>query len=163
MLLVQAPALGSGGDRICSLQTMPTSLLIQVSFASFALCTSRNILLAVDAANSIHVILAKSPSKSSAAPSALGWPAGVGGPRCAPRPIPAPQGRALISWDGNCNPGQPLAHDFKRGTPCAAHADFKGKQDPSIPSREERASIIFMWHFKGGGSEAAGDKGRRRG
>lgn len=95
MLLVQAPALGSGGDRIWNLQTMPTSLLIQVSFASFAPCTNRNILLAVDATNSIHVILAKSPSKSSPALSALGWPAGVGGPPAPLAPSPRPRAAHL--------------------------------------------------------------------
>jgi len=138
---------------------MPTSLLIQVSFASFALC----ILLALDATNSIHVILAKSPSKSSPALSALGRPAGVGGPPVPLGPSPRPRAARVSCGTADRSPGQPRALEFKRGTPCAPHADFKGKQDPLIRSREETASIIFMWHFKGGGSKAAGDKGRRRG
>ena len=142
---------------------MPTSFLMQVSLQALT-CAQ------VEASFLRQMLLTpstrSSPKKSFQilpCSQCIGRPAGGAGTPVPLAPSLRPRASCLSLRKAARSPGQPLAHEFKRGTPCTAHADFKGKQDQSIRSREERASIIFMWHFKGGGSEAAGDKGRRRG
>lgn len=79
---------------------MPTSFLIQVSFASFDLCTGRSILLAADAVNSIHMILVKEVLPNPPLLS-VHW-AGQRGALAPLRPSPHPR------------PPEPRAYLFRR-------------------------------------------------
>lgn len=71
--------------------------------------------------------------------------------RAAPCPLPGHVPRAYVG-----EPPLPLlgprASVFEQGAPRVPTQTLKGNRTQPIPGGRKGASIIFMWHFKAGGS-----------